>query len=191
MLNPLISCQFSVKHILKCQTHGIKDRLIFESGFKNLILCSLFGCVGQYRLPLSDFTHSCTMIVHITWRSDVTTNLYFYTYNFGSFSKTINFSQKSSNPHNPPKLLHHCWTGIPVLPPSHLTNQPTSAIQRQINAAAGARLEEVAWRCQELPFMITEQEPALEFILLHIYYYIFISDFWAKGLRVYRSTNQV
>ena len=39
--------------------------------------------------------------------------------------------------------------------------------------------------------MITEQEPALEFILLHIYYYIFISDFWAKGRRVYRSTNQV
>ena len=39
--------------------------------------------------------------------------------------------------------------------------------------------------------MITEQEPALEFVLLHIYYYIFISDFWAKGRRVYRSTNQV
>ena len=36
-----------------------------------------------------------------------------------------------------------------------------------------------------------EQDPALEFVLLHIYYYIFISDFWAKGRRVYRSTNQV
>ena len=28
-------------------------------------------------------------------------------------------------------------------------------------------LEEVALRCQELLFMITEQEPALEFVLLH------------------------
>ena len=25
------------------------------------------------------------------------------------------------------------------------------------------------------------EEPALEFVLLHIYYYIFSSDFWAKG----------
>ena len=60
-----------------------------------------------------------------------------------------------------------------------------------MDAAAGARLEEVAWRCQELLFMITEQEPALEFVILHIYYYIFFSDFWAKGRRVYRTTNQV
>ena len=60
-----------------------------------------------------------------------------------------------------------------------------------MNKAAGARLEELAWRCKELPIMITEQEPAVEFVLLHIYYYIFISDFWAKGRRVYRSTNEV
>ena len=40
-------------------------------------------------------------------------------------------------------------------------------------------------RCQELLFMITEQEPALEFVLLHICYYIFISNFWAMGQRVY------
>ena len=109
------------------------------------------------------------------------TNLYFYAYNFGSFSKTIYFSQKLSNPHNPPTPLHHCWTGNPVLPPSHLAIQPTSAIQRQTKVAAGARLEEVARRCQELLFMITEQEPALEFVLLHIYYYIFISDFLGQG----------
>ena len=44
----------------------------------------------------------------------------------------------------------------------------------------GARLEEVALRCHELLFMITEQEPALEFVLLHIYHYILISEFWAK-----------
>ena len=58
-------------------------------------------------------------------------------------------------------------------------------------AAAGAWLEEVTYRCQELLFMITEQEPALEFVLLHIYYNLFISDFWTKGQRVYCSTNQV
>ena len=39
--------------------------------------------------------------------------------------------------------------------------------------------------------MITKQEPALEFVSLHIYYYLFISDFWAKGRRVYCSTNEV
>ena len=37
-------------------------------------------------------------------------------------------------------------------------------------AEAGAKLEEVALICQELVFMITEQEPALEFVFLHIYY---------------------
>ena len=29
--------------------------------------------------------------------------------------------------------------------------------------------------------MITEQEPALEFVLLPINYYIFICDFWTEG----------
>ena len=53
--------------------------------------------------------------------------------------------------------------------------------------AAGARLEEVALRCPELLFMITEQEPSLEFVLLQIYYCIFISDF---GPRVEGCTEQ-
>ena len=51
-----ISCQFSVKYILKSLTHGIKDRFIFEISFQETN--SLFSCVGQYRLALSDFTHS-------------------------------------------------------------------------------------------------------------------------------------
>ena len=45
-------------------------------------------------------------------------------------------------------------------------------------------------RCQEVLFMITEKVPALKFALLHIICHMPISDFWAKGQRVYCSTNQ-
>ena len=80
---------------------------------------------------------------------------------------------------------------IPIALLGNITSQDVNMKCMQYHLAAGDRLEEVVLRCQELLFMITEQEPVLEFVLLHIYHYIFISDFWAKGQRVYCSTNQV
>ena len=49
---------------------------------------------------------------------------------------------------------------------------------------------EIALRCQELQFMITQPEPALGFVLSHIRSRWCISDFWTKGRRVYRSNHQ-
>ena len=62
----------SVKYILKSLNHGIKDRLIFKISFQETN--SLFSCVGHYRLPLIDFTHSLKFFVYISLKSEVKTH---------------------------------------------------------------------------------------------------------------------
>ena len=88
-------------------------------------------------------------------------------------------------------LKFKSYFGIPITLSGNLDITECKYKMSAAPSSGGARLEEVAVRCQKLLFMITEQESALEFVLMHIYYYIFNSDFWAKGQRVYCSTNQV